>query len=389
MIESHHPRESATLRIPDLPAVCISSVEWDFLKQRPQHLMIRYADCAKVLFVDHPRRAGRSVILPLAKIRFRHVAPHLWSLSTHKALPFDRKFQFARDANVSILSRMIRNAMRRLEIKKHILWCYLHSSAPFVTSLKPSLTVYDCVDDWAAFYQPRKQIESEEMRLVKVSDVIFTSSRLLYEAKKQANPNTYLVPNGVDFEHFSSAARIEDVPASMASITHPIVGFSGAVHHWINLDLVADVAKHEPGWSFVFVGPIGDQVKVPHLPNMHFLGQVPYEYLPPYVAAFDVCIMPFRVTPLTESADPIKMYEYLATGKPIVSTSLPEVRKFARLIGIADGAANFRKSISLALEEDSPQEHRARQAVARENSWDSRFQTMMKIIDERRNEFGV
>lgn len=397
-------RRTATWSPPiDLPAICISSTEWGFLTQRQQHLMHRYSAHAPVLFVDPLQHASHLILLRLAKPQLHQVSPRLWSLSFVKDSLHDRTVpQLGFGSNLltkqmphleflsDLLTRqMVRSTARRLEIEKHLLWCYRYESAVFKHSTKTKFVVYDCVDDWSAFGTQHRYVRSREMRLLAISDVVFTTSSRLYEAKRRLNPHTYLVQNGVDFEHFNVTARNLGVPTSLERVAQPIIGFTGAVDNWIDLDLIKTIANRRPEWSFVFVGPISDRISMPRLPNMHFLGKVPYDVLPQHIAAFKVCLLPFRHTELTESVDPIKMYEYLAVGKPIVSTDLPEVRRFAHLIDIADGTTAFERAIALALEEDSPDLVRDRQAVAAANSWNRRFETMMRIIQERRDAIGV
>ena len=153
--------------------------------------------------------------------------------------------------------------------------------------------------------------------------------------------------------------------------------------------MVETIAKRRPDWSFVFVGPVREGLNKPNLTNVHFIGYVPYEVLPGYLAAFDVCILPFRRDRVTESVNPIKMYEYMATGKPIVSTSIPEVERYSDLIRIAEGPEAFEKAISDALKEDTPQLAKARRAMARENSWERRVWSIREIVRMRREDMGI
>ncbi len=387
---------------PYLPAICISTTDWAFLLQRPQHLMLRYSRLAPVLYVNPPEYPattaklawtdghivkGWTSLLDFIKVELRPLSPQLWSLSSAKVFPLERSIPILRFANDVFTKGVVNHTADRLKIGAHILWCYRYDASIFSRSQHERIVVYDCVDDWSAFLQSHGDASERERRLVAMSDIVFTTAQRLYQMKKKVNPHTYLVPNGVDCEHFSKPAS--GIPPSMKNIPRPIIGFSGAIHFWVDLRLVETIAKRRTEWSFVFVGPIGKKVDIPRLPNMHFLGKVSYDVLPSYVSSFNVCIIPFAHTELTASADPIKLYEYLASGKPIISTDLPEVRKFAHLIGIADGADEFERSIEIALEEDSPDRVRARQAVAAENSWDNRFQMMMNIIQERRETLGI
>ncbi len=373
----------------DLPIVCISSVPWSFLRQRPQQLTELYSRRAPVLYVEPPRRPGRRILVGYLRPTLRHEAEHLWSLTVQKAFPFDRAMPALRRFNEMMTRRIVRSTFERLEFGDSILWFYYLNSFKPVRLRNTKMVVYDCVDDLSGFWQPYPDATLRENRLVSLSDVVFTSSSRLYDLKSRLNPNTFLVPNGVDFNHFSADSGRRATPPSMETMRRPIIGFSGAFYGRIDLDLLETVARRRRDWSFVFVGPVNSGIQVPRAENMHFLGEVPYAVLPWYVAAFDVCLLPFKRYSLTESANPIKMYEYLAAGKHVASTGIPEARQFAELIEIADGADGFEKAISRALEMDSLDRQKARRQVAKQNSWDRRVETIGGILERRREILGV
>ncbi len=407
ILETHpHERSLGVAAFADLPAICISSTEWDFLFQRQQHLMRLFSRYSPVLFVDPLRQPSPLVFIRSVKPRLNQITPGLFSLSfpenpgNGQAAPdmmrkmrrisgtLSSKIPHFRLLNNLLTKRMVCSATKVLHINNHILWCYRYDSATFRRS-KSKLVVYDCVDDWSAFGTTFHDVNSLERNLLAVSDIVFTSSRRLYEMKSRYNSHTYHVPNGVDFEHFSTAAKNPRRPAPLENISHPIMGFHGATYTWIDLVLIERIARRRPDWSFVFVGPVGGNVRTPRLPNMHFLGKVPYNVLPEYVASFDVCLLPFKRVELTQSVDPIKMYEYLAAGKPIVSTSIPEVHKFSDYAAIADDDMDFERAIASALTEDNASQAKARQEIASKNSWANRFKTMAKIIGDYREVKGI
>lgn len=387
----------------DLPAICMSSTEWNFLAQRQQHIMRRYSRQAPVLFVDPVKLSAFHTLLNLNNPDLHQVLPHLWSLSLEKVIPTEDESKPKKSLGSALAMRlpqlghinslltriMAHRAAERLGIEEHILWCYRYDSAAFIHKKNTQLVVYDCVDDWSAFGETARDVRSQENRLVAMSDVVFTTSKRIYERKRAINPNTYFVPNGVDYNHFSSESKNRRIPSPLEHISEPMIGFTGATYSWIDLDLVETIAVRRPEWSFVFVGPISKDVRPPHLPNIHFLKKVPYEVLPQYIAAFDVCLLPFRQTELTESVDPIKMYEYLAVGRPIVSTSIPEVQKFSDIIHIVDNASDFEKAIIQALKDDSQEDVSARQKIAAQHSWDNRFKRMLEVIADRCEGLGI
>ena len=372
----------------DLPAVCISGVSWGFMRQRPQHLIFRYAQHAPVLFVEPPSSPGYSVIFSYARSKASKIQRNLWSLRPKKMLPRDRTSHFLKAFNDRFTRNLIDKTVYRLNMGEHLLWCYRYDSLAYGRTAKSKIVLYDCVDDWASFWKSVKGVAEIESKLVVSSDIVLTTANRLYESKKKQNPHTYLVPNGVEYDHFSKASKTLDVPPSMERIPHPIIGFTGAVYEWVDLDLVAAIAKRRPEWSFVFVGPVPSRMRIPDLPNVRFLGEVPYDVLPSYLSNFDACILPFRHNEITENANPIKMYEYLATGKPIVSTGIAEVIKFSNLIYIAEGVDEFEEHIEIALKEGENRSE-ARRAAAAGNSWDQRMLSILGIIRERRDELGV
>ena len=383
------PRRARQSSFPDLPAVCLSGISWDDLTQRPQHIMSRYSKFAPVLMVEPPRNPRYGIILNYVRPRTREVFPNIRSVSVVKPFPRDSSLRLLQSINDAFVRQMIDSLVTRLGFEDHLLWCYRYDSLSYGRTSKAKLVVYDCVDDWPAYLKSIPGVEAEENRLITASHVVFTTSQRLLETKRRLNPHTYLVPNGVDFEHFDVLSTRPGVPPELERVPHPIIGFSGAVYGWVDLNLVEAIAKRRPDWSFVFVGPVHDGIDKPDFPNVHFIGYIPYEILPNYVASFDVCILPFRHDQVTESANPIKMYEYMATGKPIVSTSIPEVEKFSGLIRIAEGADGFEKAIAAAIDNDSNNLVSARQSSARANSWNQRIETIMGIVRTRREELGV
>ncbi len=373
----------------DLSIVCVSSVPWSSMRQRPQQIMGRYSRHAKVLYVEPPRRPGHHVMTGALTPRLRRESEHLWSLSPQKAFPFDRLMPPLRALNEFATRRIVGSALERLGFGGSAIWFYYLNSFRPVRLRGTGMVVYDCVDDLSGFWQPYGDIVARENRLARMSDVVFAVSSRLRESMSRLNPNTFLVPNGVDYQHFSSTLPRESPPQRMMTLGRPILGFSGAIYDWVDLELLATLARRRRDWTFVLVGPVGADIQVPRLENMLLLGEVEYESLPQYLAAFDVCLLPFKRQSLTESADPIKLYEYLAAGRPIVSTGIPEARRFAELIEIADDVEGFEKAIARALESDTPEKLRERQDMARRNSWDARVDAIREILASRREDIGV
>ena len=212
--------------------------------------------------------------------------------------------------------------------------------------------LYYCVDNHASFTgYDRRQVLSDEEELCRRADLVVTSSAALQEAKCRFNPHTVLVPHGVDYEHFSKAVSNHlPTPADIADIPHPRLGFFGLIRDWVDLDLLADVARRRPDWHLVLIGDSTIEL-APYqgLANMHFLGRKPYADLPAYCKEFDAGLVPFKINELTKAVNPIKLREYLAAGLPVVSTPLPEVKACGPWVRIAADAEEFVGAVEAEL----------------------------------------
>jgi glycosyltransferase involved in cell wall biosynthesis len=226
-------------------------------------------------------------------------------------------------------------------------------------------------------------IAALEQALVHKAGGVIVTAPGLYESKRPHARQIEMVPNGVDVEHFGRAARPDTVaPASVQALTRPVIGYLGAVQYWVDFDLIAHAARAHPEWSFVFVGsvePLARVDKVRGLPNVHFLGRHPYGALPEFVAGFDVCINPYVLDQVAENVDPLKLYDYLASGKPIVSTDIPAARRFADLLRLTRTPEDFTRSIEAALRD--PGDAGARQRAAAQHSWEARFHRLQTIVE--------
>jgi polysaccharide pyruvyl transferase CsaB len=244
---------------------------------------------------------------------------------------------------------------------------------------------YDCMDDHAGFSTNDELMLREERALAADADLVIVTARALYEKQRLQNPNCVLVPNAAAFEHFAKVPAA--VPLELSEIRSPVVGYYGAIADWFDSKLLAAVARARPDWSFVLIGStfLADLTPFADLANVHLLGERPYTSLPAYLHAFDVALIPFKITPLTESTNPVKFYEYLSAGKPIVSVALPELVSGTdeRLVRFGADAGDFVQQIELALKETAPKFVQARQEFARQNTWEERYTRIVGAIKER------
>ncbi len=363
--------------------ICISLHGWDTLWSRIQPLMSLLADNGnQVLFVEPIPSIVTAILFPEYRVlragfntKVTKVKEGLHVLTPPMLLPFASRSDLVCRINQSILRRIINNWLEKLEFGDPILWTYSPYSIHLVGKLGEKAVVYDCTDERTANPLVSKNlIRSLEIRLMRRADLVFVTARGLLDRKRAFNPYTYLAPNGVDFFHFSRAWTADlAIPEDIRNLARPILGFVGAIAYWIDLDLIEFVAQARPDWSIVMIGPLRAGVdigRLQHLSNVHFVGKKDWTLLPHYLRAFDVCLSPFKVSePIAVTANPLKVYEYLAAGRPVVSTDMPEVRPLRDVIRIACSKEDFVEQIQAALQEDGAAARQARIGVARNYDW--------------------
>ena len=301
-------------------------------------------------------------------------------------IPFHR-FSIVRRLNIVLALLSLRWVMWCESIRQPITWSMLPHPCSVVKRLNEVVAVYYCTDDYASMPGVNAaaiRLMDEEM--TRKSDVVFVSSETLLESKLRLNPETHVSPHGVDVDHF---ARAQDeslpVPAEMTGMPHPIVGFFGLIERWIDLDLIGFLAEQRPNRTFVLIGRLA--CPADHLinrSNVHFLGKRAYEDLPVYGKQFDAAIIPYRLVPQVYHANPLKLREYLAMGKPIVSVRTPEIEKYADVVEIVDSHEEFLKKLDTLLSQpDSPTEISRRMRRVSSMSWDARLTELYKIVETR------
>jgi glycosyltransferase involved in cell wall biosynthesis len=264
-------------------------------------------------------------------------------------------------------------------------WVILPSAAPILRHLDAEKVIYYCVDDWSEFtFLHAGAMREMERQVIEQSDLVFTTAQALYESKSAIHPGTHLIPHGVDGQHFAQARSADlEVAPELRDLPRPVVGFWGALHDWIDLDLIRYVAEHRPAWSLALVGDaetdVGDLAK---LPNVHLVGRRPYASLPAFAKGFDAAIMPFKINRLTESVNPIKLREYLAAGLPVVSTPLPEARAYGDLVRIASTPEAFVRELDRAIAEDGEAAVRRRIEAVSGDTWEARVERMSELVEE-------
>jgi GT2 family glycosyltransferase/glycosyltransferase involved in cell wall biosynthesis len=232
--------------------------------------------------------------------------------------------------------------------------------------------VYDCMDEWENFPGVKDQLLEAEKQLVRDCDLLVVTAKKLQEKWRDYDRPMVLARNAVDYDFYAERCIPNNL---LEGLDHPIVGYYGAIADWFDVDLVAETARLRPGYNFVLLGGVFDTDVSPlrSLPNVHLPGQQPYETMPEYLHNFDACIIPFKINPITEATDPVKFYEYLSGGKPVVSVNLPELADYRDNVYIAENAESFVEKLDLALAEDSDVKRDERKSLARRHSWTERY----------------
>lgn len=279
-----------------------------------------------------------------------------------------------RRLNRHLLRLQVKRAMRKLGFRRPVNWVFNPPAAVVAGTLGEEQLIYQCVDEYTAFTGVSGEVMQEfENKLLRMADLAIVTSERLLQSRGRVNPQTVLVRHGVDFSHFSRALDPETVvPADIAHLPRPVIGFFGLVADWVDVDLMAAVARHFSRGSLVVLGKVTTDVSaLESLPNVHLLGRKPYAELPAYCKGFDLALMPFRVNELTLNANPLKVREYLAAGLPVVSTPIPEVEVLG-LCRIADGPEETIREIEAALAEGAGPSRERSEAV-RGESWEARL----------------
>lgn len=361
--------------------VCFSHLRWDFVFQRPQHLLTRSAKQQRTFYIEEPvfgatedaagrlevrDRDGVNVITP----HLREGMPHTQVIDTQKAL--------------------IDTLFIGMDIREPVLWYYTPMALPFTRHLPKSAVVYDCMDELSAFRGAPPELTALERELFGIADVVFTGGQSLFESKKQQHKNVYLFPSSIDRAHFAQARHAIEEPADQRDIPHQRLGFYGVIDERLDIDLLDRIAQLRPDWHFVMIGPVVkiDPATLPRHANIHYLGQKSYQELPAYLATWDVAMMPFARNESTRFISPTKTPEYLAAGKPVVSTSIKDVvRTYGHqgLAYISNTPADFIAASEFAMRiAQQPAYHQAWLKRVDDflatNSWDHTWARMSDLI---------
>jgi len=358
------------------------------------HVAERLAERTRVLYVDTPglrapKASGRDVRKLVRKLidaaaRPRAAGRNIWHI-TMPQIPF-RRFAAVRMLNLALGRFLVKRALRAVGFNRTISWFAVPHPGSLAGSFGETLIVYYCIDDYAALPDvDSAAVAQMDADLLRRADQVFVASALLLESKRRVSPHAVHAPHGVDVAMFRTVADPAlPLPDSARSLPRPVIGFYGLIEAWIDLDLIAFLAAERPQWTFLLVGRLAvDPGPLKDLSNVVFAGPQPYVALPRWAKAFDVAIIPYRPTRQVINSNPLKLREYLATGKPVVSVSTPEIDRFAEYVRIAHDRAQFLAHIEDALANDRPADRERRMAAVDSMSWDARIDEVVAVVERR------
>ena len=357
--------------------LCFSHLRWDFVYQRPQHLLSRFARQQRVFYIEEPDfgHEADTYMLRKSKDGVSIVVVQL------KGNPDD----------TSVLDRQkttLTSCLKDQKVVDYILWYYTPMALQVSNHLQPKLIIYDCMDELSAFKFAPPLLKNLEKQLFEKADIVFTGGQSLYEAKQNQHRNIHAFPSSIDKAHFLQARQDQSDPADQADIPHPQFGYYGVIDERFDINLIENVARERPDWHFVLVGPVVkiDPAILPQLPNIHYMGSKSYAELPYYLQGWDIAIIPFKLDDSTRFISPTKTPEYLAGGKPVISASIRDVVNpygVEGLVHIADDAETF---IKCAEKEFATTQRTAwlakTDAFLEHNSWDKAWARMVAHINQ-------
>jgi UDP-galactopyranose mutase len=362
---------------PDL--IVFSHLRWDFVYQRPQHLLKRSAQDRRVFFVEEPVFDNGSMYLDVSEreTNLKVVVPHL---------PDGLSSEVAKTA---VLHDMVLRLLVEHEIHQYVAWYYTPMALDFTRHLRPLAVVYDCMDELSAFKNAPQCLMLRERELFKLADLVFTGGQTLYEAKRNQHHSVFAFPSSIDRAHFMQARGQVSDPVDQQNIPHPRLGFFGVVDERFDVELLDEVSRRRPDWQFVIIGPVVkiDPATLPQRQNIHYLGGKSYQELPSYIAGWDVALLLFAQNESTRYISPTKTPEYLAAGKPVVSTPIRDVvfpYGELGLVRIAKDAEQFIAATEALLASEGSRRKWLKKVdeFLATMSWDETWARMSKLIDD-------
>ncbi|MFB9079174.1 glycosyltransferase [Flavobacterium procerum] len=345
--------------------IVFSNLRYQFVYQRPQHIMSRMAESMKILFIEEPcynaenENSGNLMII---------------NERLHVLQPNTR--------DIKSIAEIIPTYVKNKNIVSG--WFYSPTFCPLIELFNFDTIIYDCLEDLSLSKDVTAELIEQEKYLTSRSDIIFTNSKTLYETKNQVHDNVHFFPNSVDEEHFAKALNNISIPADIGDLQSPIVGYYGVIDSRIDFKLLEETAKNLPNVSFVMIGPLSEitQKDLPNTPNIHYLGMKCYNELPYYLKAFDIAMIPFLLDDAVKYNNPTKTLEYMAAKKPIISTKIIEImRDYSHCVNLIDNTDDFTNAIAFLCDDtERPDMEAAYAKILKNTSWDTTAEKMKTIV---------
>ncbi len=300
----------------DIDLVCFTHLRWGFVFQRPQHLLSRFSKHQRVFFIEEPIFHDGPEKLQIEQLH----------QNLYVATPFIKNGLKEKEIH-NRQRKFLTGLFTNMQVTRYFCWYYTPMALPFTDHLSPELVVYDCMDELSAFKFAPPELTIREKELFKKADIVFTGGHSIFESKKNQHHNIYPFPSSIDKHHFGIARTVKNDPPDQAPVPHPRFGFFGVIDERFDIELLDRVAKAKPNWDFVILGPVVkiDPAILPRYNNIHYLGGKNYDELPSYISGWDVALIPFAMNESTRFISPTKTPEYLAAGKPVISTPIKDV----------------------------------------------------------------
>lgn len=359
--------------------ICLSHIKWNFVYQRPQHLLNRFAINNRVFVIEEPQYDAKSDYFETSK---PNPKANLWVIQLYVSKCCSK------EKTDHVLKALLDSFMYSNNIEKYILWYYSPMALDYTDHLCPDLIVYDCMDELSAFKSPPKGIKEKEQCLLSMADIVFTGGHSLYNAKKHLHHNIHAFPSSIDKTHFHQARTLCADPEDQSDIPQPRFGFYGVIDERFDIPLIDELSSLRPDWHFVLVGPVIkiDKESLPKKENIHYLGRKNYEELPLYLSGWDIAILPFALNESTKYISPTKTPEYLAAAKPVISTSVTDVVNpygINNLVHIADTAEEFIHEAEEIFASKNGEEWLKKVDIFLSgSSWNKTWGQMAALIDE-------
>lgn len=365
--------------------VCFCHLSWKFVYQRPQHLLSRFTKKYTVYYVEefiyNNEEDGYYINITTENVKV--IVPHL-----------NNNIQSTRNEKQRI-EIVLNNLFKEHTIKSYIFWYYTPMPLAYTAHFNPVATVFDCMDELSAFKFAPPELKLLEQELFKKADIVFTGGNNLYEAKKKQHNNIYSFPSSIDKVHFKAARNNVKEYADQSAIPHPRLGFYGVIDERFDIDLVKQAADAKPDWHFVLVGPVIkiDPATLPQNENIHYLGSKTYEELPSYLSGWDIALIPFAINESTRYISPTKTPEYLAGGKPVISTAITDVINPYHDLGLVNIVQNAGELVQFAEAElniNDKSEWLTKvdeylSAISWDATWERMDELMQNEIEENQN----